>query len=133
METIRTIVCKLDPTPEQVVEIDATSRVFAHACNHIADVCRAIHSTNKVTVQHACYGEVRAQFGLSANLAIRAIARVCAALKAQDRMHSTFEPSSVDFDVRTFRFREEDWTFDLRFLESRQRIATILGKRQKAL
>jgi hypothetical protein len=53
METIRTIVCKLDPTPEQALEIDATSRAFAHACNHIAEVCRAIHSTNKVTVQHA--------------------------------------------------------------------------------
>jgi hypothetical protein len=38
METIRTFCCKLDPTPEQANEIDATLIAFARACNYIADV-----------------------------------------------------------------------------------------------
>ena len=75
METVRTIVCKLAPTPEQASEIDATLKAFAAACDHIADVARRIDSTNKVKVQDECYREVRSTFGLSANLAIRAIAR----------------------------------------------------------
>lgn len=131
METIRTIVCKLDPTAEQVVEIEATLEAFARACNHIADVARRIHSTNKVSVQKECYRQVRDDFGLSANLAIRAIARVCAALKVKEKMHSTFEPTSIDYDQRIFSFREWDWSFSLTLLHSRQKIASILGDFQK--
>jgi putative transposase len=133
MKAIRTIVCKLDPTPEQAAEIDATLDAFAAACNRIAEVCRTIHSSDKNKVQRACYQEIRQTFGLSANLTIRAIARVCAALKVKEKAHSRFEPTSVDYDARIFSFREWDWTFSLTLLGSRQRIATLLGDRQKSL
>lgn len=68
---------------------------------------------------------------MSANLAIRAIARVCAALKMKTKAHSTFEPTSVDYDRRIFSFREWDWTFSLTLLHSRERLATALGDHQK--
>jgi putative transposase len=133
MKTVRTIVCKLDPTAEQVVEIDATLVAFAGACNHIAAVSRREDTTNKVILQHACYREVREMFGLSANLAIRAIARVCAALKVPEKAGSTFEPTSIDYDQRIFNFREKDWTFSLTLLNSRARLASKLGGRQRAM
>ena len=98
METIRTLACKLRPTAAQRTALDATLVAFAAACNHIAEVARQIHSTNKVKVQHACYREVRERFGLSANLTIRAIARVCAALKVPAKAHATFAPTSMDYD-----------------------------------
>jgi IS605 OrfB family transposase len=132
METVRTVVCKLAPTPEQAAEIDATLKAFASACDHIADVARRIHSTNKVKVQAECYQEVRSTFGLSANLTIRAIARVCAVLKVPARAHSRFDPTSVDYDARIFSFREWDWTVSLTLLHSRQRIDTRLGDRQRS-
>jgi predicted transposase len=102
METVRTVACKLAPTPPQRTALDATLHAFAEACNHIADVARQIHSTNKVKVQQACYRDVRARFGLSANLAIRAIARVCAALKVKTKAHAIFAPTSIDYDQRIF-------------------------------
>jgi putative transposase len=131
MDTIRTITCKLAPTREQRAELDATFVAFADACNFIADVARQIHSSNKVKVQHACYAEVRSHFGLSANLAIRAIARVCAALKVKAKAHSTFAPTVVYYDQRIFSFREWDWTFSLTLLHRRERLATTLGDYQK--
>jgi IS605 OrfB family transposase len=131
MDTVRTIACKLAPTSEQRAELDATLVAFADACNFIANVARAIHSSNKVKVQHACYMEVRSRFGLSANLAIRAIARVCAALKVKTRAHSTFEPTSVDYDQRIFSLRAWDWTFSLTLLYHRMRLETALGDYQK--
>ena len=131
MNTVRTIACKLVPTPEQRAELDATLVAFADACNFIADVARSIHSSNKVKVQHACYHAVRDRFGLSANLTIRAIARVCAALKVQAKAHSTFAPTSIDYDQRIFSFREWDWTFSLTMLHSRERLETALGAYQK--
>jgi putative transposase len=131
MDSIRTIACKLAPTPEQRAELDATLVAFADACNFIADVVRQIHSSNKVKVQHACYTEVRSRFGLSANLVIRAIAHVCAALKVKSKVHSTFEPTSVDYDQRIFSFREWDWTLSLTLLHTRARLETVLGDYQK--
>jgi putative transposase len=129
METIRTVVCKLNPTAEQVAEIDATLVAFASACNTIADVSKQEETTNKVILQHACYRDIREEFGLSANLTVRAIARVCAALKGKEQ--STFAPTSIDYDTRIFSFREKDWTFSLTLLHSRQRLATLLGDRQR--
>jgi putative transposase len=131
MDTVRTIACKLAPTPEQRAELDATLVAFADACTFIADVARQEHTTNKVKVQHACYTDVRARFGLSANLAIRAIARVCAALKVKSKAHSTFAPTSIDYDQRIFSFREWDWTFSLTLLHSRARLQAALGDYQK--
>src|SRR6266508_7046976 len=75
MEAVRTVVCKLAPTAEQRAEIEATLGAFARACDYAADVAREIGSTNKVKVQQAGYRELRATFGLSANLVVRAIAR----------------------------------------------------------
>jgi IS605 OrfB family transposase len=131
METTRTIVLKLRPTPEQATEMDATLSAFAEACDYIADIARRIHSTNKVLVQKECYKDVRERFGLSANLTIRAIARACAALKVPEKAHSAFKPTSVDYDARIFSFREWDWTVSLMLLFSRSRIETAPGERQK--
>jgi putative transposase len=133
METIRTIVCKLAPTAEQRVEIDATLGAFAQACDFAAETARQIGSTNKVKVQHACYQAIRTRFGLPANLAIRAIARACAALKVPAKMHSGFAPTSIDFDQRIFAFQEWNWTFGLTLRSGRIKIATVLGERQKSL
>jgi len=133
METTRTIVLKLHPTAEQAAEMDATLRAFAGACDHIADVARREHTTNKVLIQRVCYREVRETFGLSANLAIRAIARVCAALKVPEKAHSAFKPTSIDYDARIFSFREWDWTVSLTLLHSRQRVETRPGEHQKSV
>lgn len=132
MDTVHTLVCKLNPTVDQRAELEATLIAFADACNAIAEVARSIHSTNKVKVQRACYQTIREQFGLSANLTIRAIARVCAALKVKAKMHSTFAPTSIDYDQRIFSFREWDWTFSLTLLHARQRLDTRLGEWQRA-
>jgi putative transposase len=131
MQTIRTFCCKLDPLPEQRTAIDAMLAAFADACNAIAEVSRSIGSTNRVTVHHACYRDVRERFGLSANHAIRAIARVCTTLKVPKKAGSTFAPTSIDLDVRTFRFHEADWSFGVTLLAGRQRLATTLGNFQR--
>jgi IS605 OrfB family transposase len=131
MTVVRTIICKLDPTPEQVARIQATLDAFAAACNFAAETARRIGSTNKVTVQQAAYTEIRQRFGLSANLAIRAIARACAALKVPEKRHSHFAPTSIDYDARIFAFREWNGTFSLTLLVGRAHIAGVLGEHQK--
>jgi IS605 OrfB family transposase len=127
----RTICCKLNPTPEQAMEIDVTLGTFAAACNHIADIARTLATTNKVEVQKACYRDVRDIFGLSANLTVRAIARTCIALKVPQKRGSSFAPTSTDYDARIFSFREADWTFSLTLLHGRTRFVGVLGDFQR--
>ncbi len=133
MDAVRTVVCKLAPTPAQRVEVEATLVAFAQTCDAFANVARDIGSTNRFKVHHAGYYQMRERFGLSANLVVRAIARACAALKVPEKMHSKFEATSIDYDARIFSFREWDWTFGLTLLHSRQRIKTHLGDRQRAM
>lgn len=127
MDAVRTICCKLDPTPDQFASIDATLDAFANACNHAADVANAIDSAGRYAIHHACYRELRERFGLPANLAVRAIARACIAVKVPEKADSEFRPTSIDFDVRTFRFHEADGAFGLTLLGGRERIGAILG------
>jgi IS605 OrfB family transposase len=129
---IRTICCKLDVTAELAAAIDDAIDRYADACDAIAGVCRAIGSTNRVDVYHACYREIRQRFGLSANHVVRAIARTCIALKVPDKADSAFRPTALDLDARTFRFHEADWTFGVTLLNGRVRFAALLGEFQRA-
>jgi putative transposase len=57
---------------------------FNEACNRISETVFALHSANKVEVQKTAYYPIREEFGLSAQLTILAIRKVCEAYK-QDR------------------------------------------------
>ena len=87
-------------------------RAFADACTAVREVAEATGTTKRFALHHLVYQDVRARFGLSANLTCRAIARAAAALKAKHK-RSTFHAGSVDYDQRIFRFREADWTASL--------------------
>ena len=50
-----------------------------------------------------CYYEIKDQFGLTANYAVRAIARVCASF-GKKRPPKEFFPSSVDLDKDLIRY-----------------------------
>ncbi|MBE9037100.1 RNA-guided endonuclease InsQ/TnpB family protein [aff. Roholtiella sp. LEGE 12411] len=75
MEQVLTLVCKLNPTPKQVAQIEATLKAFADACNYANQQVKP-QTTNKTTIQNMVYQDLRSKFLLSANLAVRACARV---------------------------------------------------------
>lgn len=129
MDAVRTICVKLSPTPEQSAAMADTLRVFAAGCNRAAEACRDLRTSNKFVVQKAAYRSVR-ELGLSANLAIRAIARACGAARLV--RNAAFAPTSVGYDQRTFSFRESDWTFSLTTTAGRVRMVASLGGYQRA-
>ena len=102
MKQVLTIVCKLQPTKEQASQIEDTLAGFANACNHINNTIDP-KLTNAVRIQTLIYHAVRELFGLSANLAIRAIARVSANRKTAKQKKSLvkdFKPTSIDYDAK---------------------------------
>lgn len=128
-----TIVCKINPTSEQVAKIEATLRAFADACNYINEVVEP-KITHNVTIQNQVYGEVRKRFGLASNLAIRAINRVSSFRKTAKRTNKPvkkFLPTSADYDARIFSFREKDWSASLTLIGGRERFSVDVGSYQK--
>lgn len=120
---ILTIVCKLNPNSRQVSKINATLKAFAGACNYINEVIDT-RIVNNVRIQTLVYNDIRTKFGLSANLAIRAINRVAGnrkIAKKENQPVQYFKPTSVDYDARIFSFRERDWTASLTLIGGRER------------
>lgn len=133
MKQVLTLVCKLQPTLEQVVKIEATLKAFADACNYINQSVKP-QITSKTTIQGIVYEDLRNKFGLAANLAVRACARVGAnrlAAKQKGKPVKQFKPTSADYDARIFSFWEEDWVVSLTTTSGRERIALNAGNYQR--
>jgi IS605 OrfB family transposase len=133
MKQVLTIVCLLQPTPAQVPLLETTLKAFADACNYANQTVKP-NITSSVSIQNLVYPALREQFGLSANLAVRACARVGANRKTaflKDRPIKSFQPTSADYDARIFAFREKDWTVSLTLVGGRERIKLRAGNYQR--
>ena len=133
MKQVLTLVCKLNPTCEQVVKIEATLKAFADACNYTNQKVKP-NITSKTTIQKIVYEDLRSQYGLAANLAVRVCARVGAnrlAAKQKDKQILTFKPTSANYDQRIFAFREKDWTVSLTTVDGREHIRLNAGNYQR--
>ena len=135
MKQVTTVACKLEVPLKFVAEIDKTLKVFAAACEWV-NANTPLELTNKAKMQKLVYNDVRALFGLSANLAIQALRRVCANRKTarqKKRNVRKFSPTSVSYDARIFSFRESDYSVSIKLLETRARFSLNIGNYQRGI
>lgn len=133
MEQTLTLVCKLQPSDEQVAKMDDLLKAFADGCNYANEQVKP-GITSKTTIQSLVYNDIRAKFGLSANQAVRVCARVGAnrkAAKSKGETVESFNPTSADYDARIFAFREKDWSVSLTLLGCREHIPIVVANYQK--
>ncbi|MHB1696543.1 MAG: RNA-guided endonuclease InsQ/TnpB family protein [bacterium] len=97
----KTVKCKLVLNDKQFNSVKNTLLNFNNACNDILNVSNQNKTTNKYKLQKLCYNDIRKKYSLSANLAVRAIARVSSAKKPK-----FFKTISFDLDARTFSFKD---------------------------
>ena len=132
MKQVLTIVCKLNPSQKVVKKIDTTLEMFAAACNYTnQEVKPSIIS--KTTIQSLVYQTIREKYSLSANLAVRACARVGAnrkTAKKDKKPVKAFKPTSADYDARIFAFREKDWSVSLTLVGGREHIPIVTSNYQ---
>lgn len=81
---------KLLPTPEQAEALRRTLETANAACNFIGQVAWDTQTFRQFALHRLTYREVRATFGLSAQLAVRCIAKVTAAYKKTKRRSVRF-------------------------------------------
>ncbi len=130
-----TVACKLKVDQDVAKEIDDTLLAFSSACQWINQNTPPTLA-NKTAMQSLVYKEVRTKFGLSANLAIQAVRRVCAnrkTAKENNKPVKKFSATSANYDGRIFSFREKDWTVSIKLLNSRPRLELLIGNYQRHL
>lgn len=100
---------KLAPTGDQVEALLDTMRACNAATNRVAEVAFERKTANKIRLQGEVYGELREQFGLSAQMAVRAIAKACEAYKRDKTIRPTFRPlGAVQYDQRILSWKGRD-------------------------
>lgn len=127
-----TLPVKLVPTPEQHAFLMATMRRFNAACDVIAVTAFKEHCANKVTLQKLVYYDIRRNFGLSAQLTIRAISKVVEAYKRDRTIQPQFRPDgAVPYDERIMSWKGLEH-ISLLTLGGRALISIRLGEYQAA-
>jgi putative transposase len=104
----QTVLVKLDPTPAQATLVLQTLEAFNDACNFLAAVAFSLGCANKVQLQREAYYTVRRRFGLSAQMAIRAVAKVCDAYQRNLSKRPTFRRhGAMVYDERILSWKGE--------------------------
>jgi putative transposase len=100
-----TMQVKLLPSDEQHALLLSTMHTFNAACTWIAEYAYQERCASKFVLQKALYQEIRQRFHLSAQLAIRAIAKTVEAYKRDKSQPVAFRPDgAVVYDERIMAF-----------------------------
>lgn len=125
-----TLQLQLLPDAAQETALRATMERFNEAANWIAAQLFARQTTNKITAQQLYYREVRERFGLSAQMAILCIRRVCEAYKRDKSKQPNFRNNAaITYDPRTFRVQKAD-RVSLLTIEGRISVPFLMGTYQ---
>jgi IS605 OrfB family transposase len=104
-----TLKVKLATTPEQHAALLRTMEHFNAACDHIAAVAFENKCASKLRLQPIVYRDVREKFGLSAQMAIRAISKTCEAYKLDKTRQPHFKPhGAMVYDQRILGWKGLD-------------------------
>jgi putative transposase len=125
---------KLQPTPQQADALKRTLEIANAACDYISTVAWQRRTFGKFALQKLCYQDVREQFGLSAQMVIRALAKVGDAYKLDKQTKRTFRPlASIAYDDRILSFALPDSSVSIWTLDGRQSIRFVCGERQRRM
>jgi len=125
---------KLLPTPEQADALKRTLETANAACDYISQVAWEMQTFGKFALQKLCYQHVRETFGLSAQMVIRALAKVGDAYKLDKQTKRTFRPlASIAYDDRILSWNLHEPSVSIWTLDGRLSIPFVAGERQMHL
>jgi putative transposase len=128
---LQTLMVKLDTSEEQHNVLLDTMHRFNDACNHIANIAFDKGTANKIELQKIVYYDVRDKFKLSAQLTIRAIAKVSEAYKRDRTIKPEFRPNgAIVYDQRILSWRKLE-AVSILTISGRQIIPIRIGEYQK--
>ncbi len=125
-----TLQIKLLPTADQRATLLDTMKAFNAAASHAAKVGFEANVFSQPPIHTRCYYEIRERFGLSAQMAVRAIGKAVEVFRRDKKRCPVFRPDgAVTYDQRIMSWKGVDkvslWT-----LAGRQVIAMVYGQYQ---
>jgi len=125
---------KLLPTPDQAAALKLTLKQSNAACQYLSDIVWESKIFRQYDLHHKCYLTVREKFGLSAQIVVRAIAKVTNAYKLGHKIKLTFKPNgSIAYDDRILSWRFRDQTVSIWTVGGRIRIPFVCSEQQLEL
>lgn len=127
-----TLLVKLAPTPEQHQALLKTMERFNEACNDIAEVAYQNRLANKWALHKLVYYRIREQYGLSAQMTVRAISKVVEAYKRDKKIKPSFKPhGAMVYDERILSWKGLE-AASILTLKGRETVPIRIGEYQKA-
>lgn len=122
-----TLKLKLHTNDDQKQKLLATMEAFNAACNYVSDVAWEEDTKGQIALHKLCYYDVREQFALTAQLAVRAIGKVADSYKTDKKHHHSFKPhGAIVYDQRIWKFKAAD-TINIKTLTDRINIPFVFG------
>jgi putative transposase len=126
-----TIQIQLLPDKSQAVQMRQTVERFNDACNWLAQQAFTHKVTNNILLQKLYYFDLRAQFGLSAQMASICVRHVASAYKRDKTIKPKFRKhAAMPYDRRLLSFKGID-RVSLKTLSGRIIVPMIMGRYQK--
>lgn len=127
-----TIKIKLNPSKAQFDSLKKTMEIFNATCDDISEFCFKNKCFSKFMIQKEIYHNLRKKYSLSAQLMIRAIAKVAESYKAEKERQHFFKPhGAIIYDQRILSYKGLE-KVSLSSLDGRLIIPMILGGYQEA-
>ena len=126
----QTLMVKLAPSPEQYEALLETVEAFNEACNYASRDSFDSKTFGQLYLHHRVYHYLREHYGLSAQMAVRAIAKVSESYKIDKKVQHSFKPhSAMVYDQRILSWKGLDRVSVLT-LSGRQIIPIRIGNYQ---
>jgi len=118
---------KLLTTPEQANLLLEAMEAFNAACNAASNIAFELKTASKYRIQKACYYDLRKQFDLPAQMAVRAIGKVAEAYRRDKKKHHRFKThGAMVLDNRLLSYKGMD-RVSIATLQGRQVMPFICG------
>jgi len=125
-----TLQLKLVPTPTQHAALLDTMRAFNAAASYAAEVGFRDHVFTQASIHKRCYRELRDRFGLSAQMAVRAIGKAVETFRRDKKHCPVFrETGAMTYDERLLGWKGPAHV-SLLTLQGRQVVAMVYGEYQ---
>lgn len=125
---------KLVPTDEQSRALRETMARANAACDFVSSWAWDHRTFGQWSLHGTCYYPIRERFGLSAQVAVRAISKVADAYKLDHKSRRSFRPTgAIAYDERILRWKLREGVVSIWTVDGRQTVPFVCGERQREL
>lgn len=120
---------KLQPTPHQHTALLQTLEAANAACNYVSDKAWQDKVFGQFALHKLCYADIRAQFGLGADVAVRVFAKVADGYKLDKRTKRTFKPhGAFPFNDRLVSYKLDKRIISIWTMAGRQKMPFVVSE-----